>query len=59
MNHIRVKYKPATYHKGGEPVCVRRCTRNLGREFRAYVSDDLGALWMYAQNRINFGEVVL
>lgn len=58
-SYIRVKYRPATYHQGGEPIVVKRKPRNLGRAFVAYVSDDIVALWQYTEHRLLFGEVVL
>lgn len=56
---IRVKYKPCRYHQGGEMLVLKRKRRNLGREFRAYVSDDIGSLWQYTEHRLLFGEIVL
>ncbi len=54
-NHVRVQYKPARYHQGGECVVVRRDPRAIGRDFRAYVGDDLMAVSRYVEHRIAQG----
>ncbi len=53
--HVRVQYRPAMYHQGGEPVAVRRKSRNIGRAFRAYVSDSVESLAAYVKDQMARG----
>ncbi len=55
-NHIRVKYKPARYHQGGECIVVQKPDRALGRDFKAYVSDDLLQVSKYVEDQMARGK---